>query len=104
MTDSIPSWWVTAVEIPIFIACIGVFWKVRREIMYEVAVAKNLACQSKDMISDFKLEVAHKYASVGQVNEIEKRLTSHLLRIEFKLENRHDSGVSASKGVYGYDG
>jgi hypothetical protein len=61
-------WWISIIEIP---ALIGLFTLI-------MGVMRELA--------NFRIEVAKTYASSQQVRELEMRLTSHLLRIEAKLD------------------
>jgi hypothetical protein len=83
------AWWITAVEVPTF-GCL--FWlirdgrreaqqallKVYREIQGNLNVVLENLAQSK-------LEVAHLYATIGDLKDVEKRLTDHLLRLETRL-------------------
>jgi hypothetical protein len=61
-------WWVKAIEIPALVGLLGLLIKMR-----------------EDMAAT-KLETVRNFASIGGVREIEQRLTSHLLRIEAKLD------------------
>lgn len=62
------NWWITAIEIPVFTA---LFWLIFR---------------TRDELSNYKLKVAEDYAETSDVKTLEHRLTSHLLRIEAKLD------------------
>jgi hypothetical protein len=62
------GWWIAVIEIP---ALSALFWMVLR-------LARDLA--------DYKLEAAKSYARISEVQVLENRLTSHLLRIEAKLD------------------
>ncbi len=61
-------WWLSVIEAP---ALSGLFWMIWR---------------LKNELSDYKIEVANHYAKIGEVLQLENRLTSHLLRIEAKLD------------------
>lgn len=61
-------WWLSAIEIPVLS---GLFWMIWR---------------LKSELSDYKIEVANSYAKSSAVMQLENRLTSHLLRIEIKLD------------------
>ena len=61
-------WWLSAIELPVLSGLFWMIWKVKSE------------------ISDFKIEVANNYARLSDVMQLENRLTSHLLRIEVKLD------------------
>ena len=61
-------WWLSAIEIPVLSGLFWMIWKIKSE------------------VSDFKIEVANNYARLSDVMQLENRLTSHLLRIEVKLD------------------
>jgi hypothetical protein len=61
-------WWITAIELPALAGLLALYMKLRDAVVAE------------------KLESLRNFASVSGVREIEQRLTSHLLRIEAKLD------------------
>ena len=61
-------WWLSVIQIPALSAMFWMIWKIRCE------------------FSDYKIEVANHYARLSDVVQLENRLTSHLLRIEVKLD------------------
>jgi hypothetical protein len=61
-------WWITAIELPALAGLLALYMKLRDAVVAE------------------KLESIRNFASVSGVREIEQRLTSHLLRIEAKLD------------------
>jgi len=73
------SWWVTAVEIPILSSLFWLFWKNKND------VDRSILFVRKELM-EFRIEVATSYAQASDVKELEGRLTSHLLRIEAKLD------------------
>jgi hypothetical protein len=85
-------WWITAVELPVLA---GLFWlnlRTRRD--FEVALddarheSETDLRWLRDHLAAYKLEVAKSYASIAYLKEVERRLTSHLIRIEDKLDVR----------------
>lgn len=74
-------WWIKLVEIPAIATIGGLFWKLRDRFTSEIAMLRG-------ELTDHRLEVARHYASVDLLKDSEKRLTSHLLRIEAKLDSR----------------
>lgn len=82
-------WWVTAVELPAF-GCL--FWMIhhsRREgeralLKVYSEVQGNLS-MVLDNLAQSKLEVARLYATIGDLKEVEKRLTDHLLRLDARI-------------------
>lgn len=84
------AWWLSAVELP---ALAGLFWLVQRQrddfhhALEQANRDSRVALQAlRAALSDYKLEVAQTYASIGLLREVETRLTEHLLRIEGKLD------------------
>lgn len=73
------SWWITVVDLPAMSALFWLIWRTRREVEYE----NN---RMREMLASYKLEVAGHYARNSDLQALEKRLTSHLLRIEAKLD------------------
>lgn len=74
-------WWITAVDLP---ALAGLFWLNQRSRSDAETAAQGL----RDDLADYKLEVARSHPSLDYLNEVERRLVAHLLRIEEKLDRR----------------
>ncbi|MEK7801182.1 MAG: hypothetical protein AAB276_01895 [Pseudomonadota bacterium] len=62
------GWWIAVIEIPVLSA---LFWMISR---------------LRDEFSAHKVEIAKNYAQSSDLRLLENRLTSHLLRIEAKLD------------------
>jgi hypothetical protein len=82
-------WWLSAVELPILG---GLFWLIQQQReRHDQAIQQIQAEQraaigaTRAALSDFKLDVAQRYASIAYLKDVETRLTEHLLRIEAKL-------------------
>jgi hypothetical protein len=73
------SWWITAIEIPVLSSLFWLCWRNKNE------VDRSLLLVRKELM-EFRIEVAKSYAQASDVKELEARLTSHLLRIEAKLD------------------
>lgn len=73
------GWWVAVIEIP---AVSALFWLIRSNRRDLDRALRDLG----DEIADHKLHVARHYARTGDLRELEGRITSHLLRIEAKLD------------------
>lgn len=61
-------WWISVIEVPALAGLLVLFLKLR------------------DTMTLDKLEALRSFADIGDVRELEKRLVSHLLRIEAKLD------------------
>lgn len=73
------NWWVTAVEIPALTSLFWLFWRNKAE-------SDRSFILMRGELTEFRVEVAKCYAQARDVRELENRLTSHLLRIEAKLD------------------
>lgn len=61
-------WWITVIELPALAGLLALVLRMREQVAAE------------------KLDNIRHFASVHAVRELEKRLVSHLLRIEAKLD------------------
>lgn len=86
-------WWISAIDLPLTAAIIGLFWKTKKETDEALNTMNNLLetrhSQLRDSLSAYKLEVAKSYTSIGDTRALEARLVSHLLRIEEKLDRHY---------------
>ncbi|MBR1544417.1 MAG: hypothetical protein IJ638_00530 [Alphaproteobacteria bacterium] len=83
------SWWISVVEIPLFV---GGFWLLRNSIYLLQNYVKDVEAKSKkdvitliENLASFRVDVAVNYASISCLKDVENRLTAHLLRIEEKI-------------------
>jgi len=81
-------WWITAIELP---ALGGLFWLLQA---HRTAVDRELKTLRDDLAA-FKLHVATGYASIVYLEDVENRLTAHLLKIEAKLDRVVDRALLA---------
>lgn len=84
-------WWITAFELP---ALAALFLMIRRTRQDQDKANDDLhdkidrgLAAGLENLSAYKLEVAKNYASIYYMKDVERRLTSHLVRIENKLDN-----------------
>lgn len=73
------GWWISVIEIPVLSALFWMVWSVKRE-------QEKEDYKIRDDLNHHKVEVAKSYAQTSDLRLLENRLTSHLLRIEAKLE------------------
>ena len=71
--------WVNMIEVPIFAALFRMIIKGKKDVDDSSTIIK-------DGLAEFKVHVASNYVSSNYLKDVENRLTSHLLRIEKKLE------------------
>ena len=83
-------WWISAIDIPAMSALFWLIWRVKQQSELAIrelqSVIDNRTMQLRDGLSAHKLETAKSYARLSHVHSLEDRLTSHLLRIEAKLD------------------
>lgn len=90
------GWWITAVEIPALAGLFWINWRNQRSAENEIDDLRHgldvgLA-HLRQHLDAFKLTVAKSYVSTVYLKDVEERLTSHLIRIEDKLnihQNKH---------------
>ncbi len=73
------GWWIAVVEIPILSALFWLIHHYRRDSVQENRILSG-------DLAEHKLEVARYYARALDLRVLEGRITSHLLRIEAKLD------------------
>ncbi len=85
-----PTWWISVIEVPVVAALFRMIYMLKQDIQNRIdrgdtrdseAVAR--AC---DELAEFKLEVARTYVPLSLIRDMDQRVSSHLLRIEGKLE------------------
>ncbi len=89
MGDINLSWWISVVEIPLFVAA---FWLLKNNISSLEKSLKDVEAKGKkdtinliENLASFRVDVAMNYASISCLKDVENRLTAHLLRIEEKI-------------------
>ncbi len=89
-------WWITVVEMPALAGLFWLNWRIRRDLEDAIDDARHDTETGlsfiRESLAAYKLEVAKSYASIPYLKEVERRLTSHLLRIEKKLDSAPLSG------------
>jgi hypothetical protein len=93
-------WWITVVEAPALAGLFWLNWRYRRDMDVEFDDARHESETGlrwlRDQLAAYKLEVAKSYASMTYLKEVERRLTSHLIRIEDKLDT-HRPGAGGGQ-------
>lgn len=83
-------WWITAVELPALASLFWIGWRNYRSLQDDVEDVRHAAEVSlahlRQNLDAYKLDVAKNYASIMHLKDVEERLTSHLIRIEEKLD------------------
>ena len=87
--------WLAMVELPVLGGMFWFVWRTRRD--GELALADhyrrfeiNLG-RLRENVDAYKLVVANTYVSIPYLKDVERRLTSHLVRIENKLDRRSEN-------------
>ena len=98
-------WWITVIDLPALAGLLGLIWRTRQDAEKSLGRLERMldhrSDQLREALQSFKLEVAKSYASQSDMRELEGRLTSHLLRIESKLDATalKAEALGASTGV-----
>ena len=84
------QWWISAIALPLISGMFWLFWREHTNTQTTFKTLQSLielrSSQLRESLSAFQLEVAKIYAQSSDLKELEGRLTSHLLRIEAKLD------------------
>ena len=85
-----PVWWISVVDIPVMTGLFLLVSRYRNEADAGLERIRQLAeaghAQLRESLAAYKLEVAKAYASIAHLKDVERRVVSHLLRIEAKLD------------------
>jgi len=92
-------WWITVVELPALSGLLLLIVRVKREV-HEALDTEHRRLDDdleklRGALADHKVAVAETYASVPALRDAEGRLTSHLVRIEKKLDSLGFQGAGA---------
>ncbi|MCP4393309.1 MAG: hypothetical protein GY804_03430 [Alphaproteobacteria bacterium] len=83
-------WWISAFELPVLAGLFWLFWRNNQETERRLEENRRKFERGhallREAIAAYKLEVAKNYPSLIYLKDVEKRLTSHLRRIEEKLD------------------
>lgn len=96
-------WWITAVELP---ALAALFWMIHHGRKDAERAAQRMQADIHaqlaallDNLTRFKLEVARSYVTAGELKDLEKRLTGHLLRLEDRVIHLSAQGGESPRRV-----
>ena len=83
-------WWLTVVEVPALAGLLLLIWRGRGALHTAIAPRPTRGSNDLDTVRDelsrHKVDVARSYVSLDTLRDTENRLTSHLVRIEKKLD------------------
>lgn len=92
-------WWITAVELPALASLFWIGWRNYRTLQDDIEDVRHDAevglTHLRQNLDAYKLDVAKNYASIVHLKNVEDRLTSHLIRIEEKLDITRADRVGA---------
>ena len=85
-----PTWWISVVEVPVVAALFRMIYMLKQDIQNRIDRGdtrdSEAVGRARDELAEFKLEVARTYVPLSLIRDVDQRLSSHLLRIEGKLE------------------
>jgi hypothetical protein len=98
-------WWITVVDIPALTGLLLLIWRTRRDNeearQYLQDMLDKRTSQLREGLNAYKLESVKTYARESDLQALEERLITHLVRIEAKLDNTalKTEGLKAEKRV-----
>ena len=85
-----PTWWISVIEVPVVAALFRMIYMLKQDIQNRIdrgdARDSEAVSRTREDLAEFKLEVARTYVPLSLIRDLDQRLSSHLLRIEGKLE------------------
>ena len=94
-----PTWWISVIEVPVVVALFRMIHGLRQDFHNRIERGdtrdSEAVGRARDELAEFKLEVARTYVPLSLIRDVDQRLSSHLLRIEGKLE-----GLRRSEGQH----
>ena len=94
-----PTWWISVIEVPVVAALFRMLYGLKQEIQNRIdrgdSRDSEAVSRTRDELAEFKLEVARTYVPLSLIRDVDQRLSSHLLRIDGKLE-----GLRRSEGQH----
>ena len=91
------TWWITAVEAPIVAALFWMIHGLRRDLHDRIDRSDlrdtEVVNRTREDLSAFKLEVARTYVPLSLIREVERRMSTQLLRIESKIDTAAHAGT-----------
>lgn len=100
-----PTWWISVIEVPVVLALFRMIHGLRQDFQNRIdrgdARDSEAVGRARDELAEFKLEVARTYVPLSLIRDVDQRLSSHLLRIEGKLEGLRRVDPSSSHRNYG---
>jgi hypothetical protein len=85
-----PTWWIAVIEVPVVAALFRMMYSLKQDIQNRIERGdtrdSEAVGRARDELAEFKLEVARTYVPLSLIRDVDQRLSSHLLRIEGKLE------------------
>jgi hypothetical protein len=95
-----PTWWISVIEVPVVAALFRMIYMLKQEFQNRIERAdtrdSEAVSRARDELAEFKLDVARTYVPLSLIRDVDQRLSSHLLRIEGKLE-----GIRRGDGQHG---
>jgi hypothetical protein len=97
-----PTWWISVIEVPVVAALFRMIYSLRQDFQNRIERGdtrdSEAVSRARDELAEFKLEVARTYVPLSLIRDVDQRLSSHLLRIEGKLEGLRRSDPHRNYG------
>ena len=100
-----PTWWISVIEVPVVAALFRMIYMIKQDIQSRIERGdtrdSEAVNRARDELAEFKLEVARTYVPLSLIRDVDQRLSSHLLRIEGKLEGLRRGDLPQHHRNYG---
>ena len=95
-----PTWWITAVEVPVVAALFWMIHGLRRDMQERIERGdqrdSDALTRTREDLAQFKIEVARTYVPLSLIRDLDSRLSLHLMRIEEKLDEVSRAATTAA--------
>lgn len=108
MNPTDPQFLAQFANAPLTAALVWLLYNLRRDLSDRIAprapegpagptaAESDALARTRDELSAFKVEVARTYVPLSLIRDVDQRLTSHLLRIEEKLDEVSSASAAAA--------
>jgi hypothetical protein len=98
-----PTWWITAVEVPVMAALFWMIHGLRRDVSERIERGdqrdSDALTRTREDLSQFKIEVARTYVPLSLIRDLDRRIADHLIRIEEKLDEVTRASIAVAQAA-----
>jgi hypothetical protein len=98
-----PTWWITAVEVPVVAALFWMIHGLRRDMQERIERGdqrdSDALTRTREDLAQFKIEVARTYVPLSLIRDLDRRIADHLIRIEEKLDEVTRASIAVAQAA-----